>query len=325
MSQDPRVGITMYPGPPSPPWGEGRRTEEVGWSQFRSSQETCLLPGDRPKLTPVDRQPVLFPSSTGKLDGRTSLPSLVCPPVQSTRNPSTCYMPILAAVPGARGPILTQKDKTQCLEWADALRGEEVEGGWRGISGRLKAELSMGRCVYRASGVWLCVPCFRNPKVNTQWCLTEQREEGILGSCGAGDGGKRLSILQQECISKIYNQVQKDPNWIYSMIPLLLMYVCTPMKPNRKAHSKLLTLPRTNALQRVNPPTGNQKHIFIHTCTLTCDTVEAMDKCMDKEDSLNPHSITSQLWSPQANHWTFQGSNFQFCKMMILIKGPICF
>ena len=67
------------------------------------------------------------------------------------------------------------------------------------------------------------------------------------------------------------------------------------MKPNRKAHSKLLTLPRTNALQRVNPPTGNQKHIFIHTCTLTCDTVEAMDKCMDKEDSLNPHSITSQL------------------------------
>ena len=52
MIQDPRVGITMYPGPPSPPWGEGQRTEEVGWSQFRSSQETCLLPGDRPKLTP---------------------------------------------------------------------------------------------------------------------------------------------------------------------------------------------------------------------------------------------------------------------------------
>ena len=110
MIQDPRVGITMYPGPPSPPWGEGRRTEEVGWSQFRSSQEMCLLPGDRPKLTPVDRQPVLLPSSTGKLDGRTSSPSLVCLPVQSTRNPSTCYMSIVAAVPGVRGPILTQKD-----------------------------------------------------------------------------------------------------------------------------------------------------------------------------------------------------------------------
>ena len=106
----------MYPGPPSPPWGEGRRTEEAGWSQFRSSQETCLLPGGRPKLTPVDRQPVLFPSSTGKPDGWTSLPSLVCPPVQSTSNPRTCYVPILAAVPGARGPTVTQKDKNQCPE-----------------------------------------------------------------------------------------------------------------------------------------------------------------------------------------------------------------
>lgn len=146
------------------------------------------------------------------------------------------------------------------------------------------------------------VPCLRNPKVK-----------------------KRLSILQQECISKIYNQVQKGLNWIYSVIPLLLMYECTPMKHNRKAHGKLLTLPRTNALQRVDPPPGSQKHIFIHTCTLTGDIVEAMDKCTDKEDNLNPNSITSQLCSPQANHSTFQGSSFQFCKMTILIKGPICF
>lgn len=146
------------------------------------------------------------------------------------------------------------------------------------------------------------VPCLRNPKVK-----------------------KRLSILQQECISKIYNQVQKGPNWIYSVIPLVLMYVCTPMKPNRKAQSQLLTLPRTNALQHVDPPTGSQKHIFIHTCTLTGDVVEAMGKCMDKGDNLNPNSIASQPCSPQANHSTFQGSSFQFCKMMILIKGPICF
>ena len=124
-----------------------------------------------------------------------------------------------------------------------------------------------------------CVQSFRSMTVcallqepQSQHSMMSDRTEGRRNTGQLWGGG--LSILQQECISKIYNQVQKDPNWIYSVIPLLLMYVCTPMKPNRKAHSKLLTLPRTNALQCVNPPTGSQKHIFIHTCTLTCDTAE---------------------------------------------------
>lgn len=68
MIQNPRVGYTQVlhhlPGSRL----EDRREEQ--WSQFRSSQETCLLPGGRPRSAPVERQPVLLLASVGKPDGR---------------------------------------------------------------------------------------------------------------------------------------------------------------------------------------------------------------------------------------------------------------
>lgn len=51
MIQDPRAGITVYLGLPPPPWEDGGQ-RRGRWSWFRSSHETCLLPGDYPRPTP---------------------------------------------------------------------------------------------------------------------------------------------------------------------------------------------------------------------------------------------------------------------------------
>lgn len=49
--QDPRVGITMYPVCPLPPWEKDGRQRRGRWSQFPSSQEMSLLPCGHPRLT----------------------------------------------------------------------------------------------------------------------------------------------------------------------------------------------------------------------------------------------------------------------------------
>lgn len=109
----------------------------------------------------------------------------------------------------------------------------------RGIPGRLIEELSMGRHVYRASGVWLC------PAWGTQ-----SQKEAIYTSAGM-----HLQDIQSSAKrSKL--DIQCDP--------LLLMYVCTPMKHNRKAHSKLLTLPRTDALHSYRQ---SEAHFYTHMHT----------------------------------------------------------
>ena len=57
MIQDPRVGISMYPGPPSPPWGEGRRTEDRGGGM----EPVQIFPGNVPsawRSSQVDTQDV---------------------------------------------------------------------------------------------------------------------------------------------------------------------------------------------------------------------------------------------------------------------------
>ena len=105
-------------------------------------------------------------------------------------------------------------------------------------------------------------------------------------------------MLQQECISndQMHNQVQKGPNRLQSVILLLLTDVCVHIQNDGQAHIERLTLPRGNTLQLVDPPTGSQStfiFIYPHTFTFTCYTSEAMDKCMDKEDNLNPCSIAS--------------------------------
>ena len=153
MIQDLRVGITMNPGPPAPPCGEGRRTDEVGGpvqifpgnvpSARRSSQaDTC---GNTASVTSF------LHGESGRVDFSVFLI------LQSTRNPSTCYVPLLATAPGAGEPVKTQKAKSHCPGWANPLRGW---GGGRGNNGQ-----THGRAVTVQSSKRVTLPWFRNPRV----------------------------------------------------------------------------------------------------------------------------------------------------------------
>lgn len=152
MIQNFRVGIPMHPGPPSPPWEKDGGQRRGGWSQFRSSQEMCLLPGGRPRLTPVERQPALLPSSVGKPDGWTLVFRIL----------PTCSV-------GQQGsPVLPLFQEWENQQWPRKTRitvqNELSHWGGRGLVGGAVSNIPhlLRGCpwgdagLYRDSRVWLC-------------------------------------------------------------------------------------------------------------------------------------------------------------------------
>ena len=181
MIQDPRVGITMSPGPPSPPWEKQR-------GQKRSGVEPVqIFPGNVPSARRSSQADTCGKTavsllSAGKPGEWISLSSSPCPPVlpvNSNPVPAMCQDQNFFR---SREPATTQKDKTHCPEWADM--GWPIAGvRQRGRSNRQKnpsltAGLSAGRGVTVSSFESVAVPHSRNPPVNTQWYLSEVRKEG---------------------------------------------------------------------------------------------------------------------------------------------------
>lgn len=92
-------------------------------------------------------------------------------------------------------------------------------------------------------------------------------------------------MLQHGWISKTYSQVQTGAKQNTEWDPTADHGGMRTYKKDGKAHSKLLTLPRSNTLQLVDLPRGSQCLCFYtHTLTLTCSVLEAVGKSMDKED-----------------------------------------